>query len=129
MKRYNRIKIKLQKAHKESEEDKKEKKAKKERKNKHPYLTNLNEDPLLSFVICHFLTDEITKIGLSDECQIKLNGLNIISEHAVIQLENGKIVLKSLKLGAKIKVNGKNLEDSIELKNGDRILFGKNSKE
>ncbi len=116
--------IKLEKAQKESAEEKKQVKVKKDRKNKDPYLTNLNEDPILSFVICHFLTDEVTKIGQSDACQIKLNGLNIISEHAVIKMEKNQATLRSIQIGAKIKVNGYNVEESLVLKSGDRILFG-----
>lgn len=114
----------MEKAQKELADDTKQIKVKKDKKNKEPYLTNLNEDPILSFVICYFLTDQITKIGQSDDCQIKLNGLNIISEHAVVQLDSDKIILKAQQIGAKIKVNGHNVEESIELKSGDRILFG-----
>lgn len=118
------ILIKLEKAQKESAEDKKQVKVKKEQKKKDPYLTNLNEDPILSYVICYFLTDRITKIGQSENNKIKLNGLNIISEHALIELDGNQVILKSLQIGAKIKVNGYNVEESVVLKSGDRVLFG-----
>ncbi len=84
----------------------------------------MNEDPILSYVICYFLTDRITKIGQSENNQIKLNGLNIISEHALIELDGNQVILKSLQIGAKIKVNGYNVEESVVLKSGDRVLFG-----
>ena len=67
----------------------------------------------------------MTKIGQSGNNQIKLNGLNIISEHAMIELDGNQVILKSLQIGAKIKVNGYNVEESVVLKSGDRVLFGK----
>lgn len=36
------------------------------RKNKEPYLINLNEDPMLSGVICHFLNNGETSVGRKD---------------------------------------------------------------
>jgi hypothetical protein len=89
-----------------------------------PYLTNLNEDPILSYVICNFLDAKQTKVGRSKDCQIQLNGLSIISEHAVITNNNGEISIEPGDVGAKIKVNGMPLEGSRVLEHSDRILFG-----
>jgi hypothetical protein len=87
-------------------------------------LTNLNEDPMLSQVIFHFLGAKQTKIGRSPECKIQINGLNIITEHACLINDNGKISISPAEIGAKIKVNGINLEDSKVLQHRDRILIG-----
>ncbi|CAF0814643.1 unnamed protein product, partial [Brachionus calyciflorus] len=118
------FKERLQKAQQETATETKENKLKEELKNKVPYLTNLNEDPILSYVICHFLDAEETKIGRSDNSKIKLSGLSILTEHATIKNKKGKITLNLNQMGAKVKVNGINVEDSIELKHNDRILFG-----
>jgi hypothetical protein len=75
----------------------------------YPYLTNLNEDPLLSNVIHHYLiSDEIT-IG-SRDCTIYFNGLSILERHAIIRC----IDIQTYELipgepSAKIKINGYNL--------------------
>ena len=46
------------------------------RKQKEPYLVNLNEDPMLSGVICHFLSKGETIIGRKDgNADVCLSGL------------------------------------------------------
>ena len=95
------------------------------RKNKEPYLTNLNEDPILSYVICHFLGAPKTRIGRDESCDIVLNGLHILSEHALITNSNGMISIEPMQYGAKIKVNGHNIESARVLDHNDRILIGK----
>lgn len=74
-----------------------------------PCLANLNEDPMLSYVICHYLTtDEIT-IG-NRNATIYLNGLSILEHHAIIRrLDANNYQLIPAEPGAKIKVNGYNL--------------------
>ena len=96
-----------------------------ERQIKLPYLTNLNEDSLLSYVICHFIDQVKVKVGRSNDCQIQLSGLGILSDHALLTIsQKGEISIKPDEIGAKIKVNGLNIEDSHVLQNNDRILFG-----
>ena len=88
-------------------------------------MTNLNEDPILSYVICYFLGESLTSIGSSDECEIQFKGLNILPIHATIVNESDKVILKP-EIGAKIKVNGNLLNGGdLELANNDRVLFGK----
>ncbi|CAF3629264.1 unnamed protein product [Adineta steineri] len=91
-----------------------------------PYLANLNEDPMLSYIICHYLhTDEIT-IG-SRDCTIYLNGLSILERHAILRHSNTNVYqLIPAEATAKIKVNGYNLTGDIFLHDKDRILFGAN---
>ena len=52
-----------------------------------PHLFNLNEDPLMSGVVCYFLEERITRIGRKDAKEhnqhICLSGLSIESEHAI----------------------------------------------
>ncbi|CAF3137222.1 unnamed protein product [Rotaria sp. Silwood2] len=91
-----------------------------------PYLANLNEDPMLSYVLCHYLnTDEIT-IGRRD-CTIYLNGLSILEHHAIIRhIDMNKYELSPAESTANIKVNGYNLNGTIYLQHKDCILFGAN---
>lgn len=74
-----------------------------------PSLANLNEDPLLSYIISHYLNEEETTIG-SRNCTITLNGLSILERHAIIRLiDNQTYQLIPAEANAKIKVNGYNL--------------------
>jgi pSer/pThr/pTyr-binding forkhead associated (FHA) protein len=75
-------------------------------------------------VICHFLDAPKTKIGRSKDCQINLNGLSIISEHAIITNNKGQVKIEPAEIGAKIKVNGTGIESAHALEHNDRILFG-----
>jgi len=75
----------------------------------HPYFANLNEDPMLSYVICHYLNSNEITIG-SRNSTICLNGLNILEQHAVVRrLDSDNYELKPAEVGAKIKINGYNL--------------------
>lgn len=94
-----------------------------------PHLINLNEDPMLSRVICHFLEQEVTKIGRKDADpapDIPFSGLSILKQHALIKSSNGEITIEPASPGAKTKVNGMPLTGERVLKNYDRILFGSN---
>ncbi len=72
-------------------------------------MANLNEDPMLSYVICHALSKDETTIG-SRNTNICLNGLSILERHAIIKCkESNKYELSPAEPGAKIKVNGYNL--------------------
>ena len=46
------------------------------------------------------------------------------TEHAIITMKDGDIVLKPGSPGAKTKVNGLALTDELKLKHHDRIVFG-----
>lgn len=75
----------------------------------HPYLANLNEDPLLSYVICYSLNEEEITIG-SRNCNISLDGLGILERHAIIRsIDTQTYQLIPAEANAKIKVNGYNL--------------------
>ncbi|CAF1220965.1 unnamed protein product, partial [Didymodactylos carnosus] len=74
-----------------------------------PYLTNLNEDPMLSYVICYYLKLGETTIG-SKQSTICLNGLGIQEKHAIINFSGfDQIVIEATTPGIKIKINGYNL--------------------
>jgi kinesin family protein 1 len=116
--------LKLEKAQKESAVEKKDIKIKEERKTNEPYLTNLNEDPMLSYVICHFISNQVATIGSSPKNSIQLNGLSVMENHAIIKKDNNEIEIKAAQVGARIKVNGVDLTGSKVLEHKDRVLFG-----
>lgn len=74
-----------------------------------PSLSNLNEDPMLSYIMCHYLTTDEVTIG-SRNSTICLNGLSILERHAVIRrLDADHHQLIPAEPGSKIKLNGYNL--------------------
>ena len=76
---------------------------------KFAHLANLNEDPMLSYVISHQLNREETSIG-SRNSDICLTGLSILERHALIRRENnGNYQIQPADFTAKIKINGYNL--------------------
>ncbi|XP_033755330.1 kinesin-like protein KIF28P isoform X3 [Pecten maximus] len=100
------------------------------RRSKDPYLINLNEDPMLSGVICHFLDSDKTTVGRKDAKPLPdvcLSGLSIQKLHAIITNKNGNIEISPAPGSAsKTKVNGLPLSDTKVLSHKDRILFGSN---
>ena len=100
-------------------------KTKKERKTNEPYITNLNEDPMLSYVICHFIANLVTTIGNHSKNAIQLNGIAILDKHAKIVIhDKNEIVIEPAQNGAQIKVNGIDIVGPKKLEHEDRVLFG-----
>jgi pSer/pThr/pTyr-binding forkhead associated (FHA) protein len=100
-------------------------KTKKERKTNEPYITNLNEDPMLSYVICHFISNQVTTIGNHSKNSIQLNGIAILEKHATIVISNkNEIIIEPAHNSAHIKVNGIDINGPKILEHKDRVLFG-----
>ncbi|EDO35613.1 predicted protein [Nematostella vectensis] len=94
-----------------------------------PHIVNLNEDPLLSGVVKHFIEQEEVTIGnkkAEPQPSIVFSGLSIQKQHAVITIKDSEITIKPGTSGAKTKVNGLPLTGETPLKHMDRILFGSN---
>ncbi|XP_046580338.1 kinesin-like protein KIF28P isoform X2 [Haliotis rubra] len=95
-----------------------------------PHMVNLNEDPMLSGVVFHFLEQGDTTIGRKDanpQPKICLSGLSIQKQHAVIYNTNNGVEIEPVgSHGAKTKVNGLPLAGRKQLGHKDRILFGSN---
>ncbi|XP_064640023.1 kinesin-like protein KIF28 isoform X2 [Lineus longissimus] len=97
------------------------------RKTKEPHLSNLNEDPMLAGMICHFLKEGSSTVGRKDgDPDIVLSGLSIQKNHAIISIEKGEVEIKPGGASAKTKVNGQPLTGTRVLLHKDRILFGSN---
>lgn len=92
------------------------------------HLWNLNEDPVLTNMVYHFVRPGIQRIGKKKDdppAEIILNGLSIQPEHAVIVHEKDTIRITPCN-DAKVVVNGKRINDETILHHHDRILFGSN---
>ncbi|XP_075332649.1 kinesin-like protein KIF1B isoform X15 [Odontesthes bonariensis] len=100
---------------------------------KTPHLVNLNEDPLMSECLLYYIKDGITRVGQADaerRQDIVLSGAHIKEEHCVFRSErnaNGDVIVLLVPCeGSETYVNGKRVEDAIQLRSGNRIIMGKN---
>ncbi|XP_078144553.1 kinesin-like protein KIF1B isoform X3 [Centroberyx gerrardi] len=100
---------------------------------KTPHLVNLNEDPLMSECLLYYIKDGITRVGQADaerRQDIVLSGAHIREEHCIFRSErnaNGDVIVMLVPCeGSETYVNGKRVEDSVQLRSGNRIIMGKN---
>ncbi|XP_047435096.1 kinesin-like protein KIF1B isoform X12 [Mugil cephalus] len=100
---------------------------------KTPHLVNLNEDPLMSECLLYYIKDGITRVGQADaerRQDIVLSGAHIKEEHCIFRSErnaNGDVIVLLVPCeGSETYVNGKRVEDAIQLRSGNRIIMGKN---
>lgn len=99
-----------------------------DRRKHEPHFVNLNEDPMLSNVIFHYIKAGESTVGRQGDVaqpDICLSGLSILKQHAILSSVNGMIDLKPAEHGAKIKINGQPVTGTHTLVNKDRVLFGK----
>ena len=82
-----------------------------------PRLTNLNEDPMLSGVVHHYMkADAKVTIGRKDadpKPDVALTGLGVQKNHAVITCEESVFKIEPGQSNAKVKVNGKPISSGI----------------
>ncbi|XP_063042635.1 kinesin-like protein KIF1C isoform X2 [Engraulis encrasicolus] len=94
-----------------------------------PHLVNLNEDPLMSECLLYYIKEGITRVG-QKEVDIRLSGQFIKEQHCIFysQLnENGEVYVTLDPLeGAETYLNGKQITEPVVLKQGNRIVMGKN---
>ncbi|XP_068190776.1 kinesin-like protein KIF1B isoform X5 [Antennarius striatus] len=100
---------------------------------KTPHLVNLNEDPLMSECLLYYIKDGITRVGQADaerRQDIVLSGAHIREEHCIFRSErnaNGDVIVLLVPCEkSETYVNGKRVEDAIQLRSGNRIIMGKN---
>lgn len=100
------------------------------RREKDIHIVNLNEDPMLSGVIVHFLKEGDTTVGRKDAQPVPhicLSGLSILKQHAVLHCKNQVVELEPVAgSGSKTKVNGVVVTGRTKLTHKDRLLFGSN---
>ncbi|XP_014907349.1 kinesin-like protein KIF1C [Poecilia latipinna] len=94
-----------------------------------PHLVNLNEDPLMSECLLYYIKEGFTRVGQQD-VDIKLSGQFIKEIHCVFVSETndqGEVVVTLEPLvGAETYVNGKQITEAVVLRQGNRIVMGKN---
>merc|ERR1712235_5874 len=95
-----------------------------------PRLTNLNEDPMLSGVVHHYMkADAKVTIGRKDadpKPDVALTGLGVQKNHAVISCEESVYKIEPGQSNAKVKVNGKPISSAHTLHHLDRVVLGSN---
>ncbi|KAL0970777.1 hypothetical protein UPYG_G00247280 [Umbra pygmaea] len=94
-----------------------------------PHLVNLNEDPLMSECLLYYIKEGVTRVGQRD-VDIRLSGQFIKEQHCVFHSQTNQqgeviVTLEPLE-GAETYVNGKQITDPLVLKQGNRIVMGKN---
>lgn len=98
-----------------------------------PYLTNLNEDPFLSYKIYHnFVNKKELVIGKGNknyEPDIIIRGIGIQEKHAILYEEDSKFYIEPCdeKSSEYMCVNGSKIKEKKELNNLDRIAIGFNT--
>lgn len=91
-----------------------------------PFITNLHEDLQLSECVVYLFKPGHTKIGQRGQepkNDVVLSGLNVSKQHAEVTNEGSVIKLKNLNK-SKTFHNGVLVQDTVELKHGDRLIFG-----
>jgi hypothetical protein len=93
-----------------------------------PHMTNLHEDSQLSEQVMYFFEkDKETTIGRKDAAthkDVKLGGLSILMDHAVVRNSDGNITIEPSAPGAKVYVNGDLITGPVPLHNSHRLVFG-----
>ncbi|XP_076100625.1 kinesin-like protein KIF28 isoform X4 [Mytilus galloprovincialis] len=92
-----------------------------------PYLTNINEDPMLSNVIKHCCYKGTTLLGKTGNPKVKIEvrGLGIQPSHAeLININDKEMFLEPGSKTAKIFVNGHKVKSKTKLQHLDRLKFG-----
>ncbi|XP_035377202.1 kinesin-like protein KIF1C isoform X1 [Electrophorus electricus] len=94
-----------------------------------PHLVNLNEDPLMSECLLYHIKEGVTRVGQKD-VDIRLSGQFIKEQHCVFYCHNNNhgevdVVLEPLE-GAETYVNGRQITEPTLLRQGNRIVMGKN---
>nr|XP_039267271.1 kinesin-like protein KIF28P [Styela clava] len=87
-----------------------------------PHFWNLNEDPMLTGMIVHFVPAGKHILGNSDPADIILKGLSVQREHANIVNKSNSVI--KIQPKGTVLVNGKTITEETELRHNDRVMFG-----
>ena len=88
-----------------------------------PHLVNISSDPSLSGVLLYLIPSGDVLVGKSPECHIRITGSLIESVHCQISNEDfGPISIQPI--AGETYLNGRKIEETVVLSNGDRLVFG-----
>lgn len=101
-----------------------------QKKQSEPHLVNLHEDISFDRKIYYFIEEGENRIGRAKadiENKIKLGGIGIQKNHAILTKTENQYKIQVCEPRAKVFVNGKDIRsDETELHNYDRIILGNN---
>eukprot|EP00049_Salpingoeca_infusionum_P007204 m.117134 g.117134 ORF g.117134 m.117134 type:complete len:1509 (+) comp13624_c0_seq3:124-4650(+) len=95
-----------------------------------PTLVNLNEDPQLSHLLVHVLSEGKTVMGQSDEADVTLGGVMVLPKHCAFECEKAAEGIYTVSLtpfdDALVFVNGEDIEPNttVMLEHSSRIILG-----
>ncbi|XP_033095847.1 kinesin-like protein KIF1A isoform X3 [Anneissia japonica] len=93
-----------------------------------PHLVNLNEDPLMSECLLYYIKNGITRVGLSSAKvpqDIQLSGTSINGQHCLFDNSDDSVLIMPISPECLCYVNGKKVEEPVELYSGYRVILGK----
>uniref|UniRef100_A0A8C6P6A1 Kinesin family member 1C n=1 Tax=Nothobranchius furzeri TaxID=105023 RepID=A0A8C6P6A1_NOTFU len=94
-----------------------------------PHLVNLNEDPLMSECLLYYIKEGFTRLEPSAASFSAVSGScyhgNGWREHGNCSCMMGLVVTLEPLVGAETYVNGKQIDEAVVLKQGNRIVMGK----
>ncbi|CAC5401185.1 KIF1 [Mytilus coruscus] len=91
---------------------------------KTPHLVNLNEDPLMSECLLYYIKQGTTKVGGGGHQDIQLTSTTILELHCYFEWKDGTVTLIPCE-GALCYVNGRKVDEAMEMKTGARVILGK----
>ena len=98
------------------------------RKQNGPYLSNLNEDPLLSGYLKYYFKPGINKLGRKNQAcppDMVIEGLGIGVDHCIVDYKNEECkLIPSQDQNLKTMRNGKTIDSPVMLEHQDRLRFG-----
>jgi hypothetical protein len=93
-----------------------------------PFISNLNEDPLLSGYLKYSFKAGVNRIGKKNpnsQPDMAIDGLGIGQDHCIVRLENENcLLIPSTDSNLKTMRNGKIIDQPVLLENQDRLRFG-----
>ncbi|XP_063408663.1 kinesin-like protein unc-104 [Mytilus trossulus] len=91
---------------------------------KTPHLVNLNEDPLMSECLLYYIKQGTTKVGGGSHQDIQLTSTTILELHCYFECKDKTVTLIPCE-GALCYVNGRKIDEAMEMKTGARVILGK----
>ena len=86
-----------------------------------PHLVNISSDPSLSGILIYLIPNGETLVGNSEDCQIKMEGNLIQSQHCRIKRDENGISIDPI--GGETFVNGQLIKTPARLESGDRVVL------
>ncbi|XP_071945564.1 kinesin-like protein KIF1A isoform X3 [Antedon mediterranea] len=93
-----------------------------------PHLVNLNEDALMSECLLYYIKNGTTRVGLSSAKvpqDIQLSGTSIQQQHCLFDNTDDSVLIMPISPECLCYVNGKLVEEPVELYSGYRVILGK----